>query len=40
MRGTLLGVMAAGLLPFAAGAVSIDLVPVGDLGNAPDPLNT
>lgn len=40
MRKTCLGILAAGLLPFAAAAVTIDLVPVGDLGNAPDPLNT
>ncbi len=40
MRGRFLSLLAAVLLPLAAGAVSIDLVPVGDLGNAPDPLNT
>ncbi len=40
MRGTFLGALAAVLLPLAAGAVTIDLVTVGDPGNAPDPLNT
>ncbi len=40
MRGRFLGVMAAGLLPLAAGAVTMETVAVGNLGNAPDPLNT
>lgn len=40
MRGTFSGPLAAGLLPFAAGAVTIDLAPVGDPDNAPDPPNT
>ncbi len=40
MRGRFLGAWAAALFPVAAGAVSIDLVTVGDPGNAPDPLNT
>lgn len=40
MRPRLLGAWAAALFPVAAGAVNIDLVTVGDPGNAPDPVNT
>ncbi|MCC6356642.1 MAG: SUMF1/EgtB/PvdO family nonheme iron enzyme [Verrucomicrobiae bacterium] len=40
MGRRLLGAWAAALLPLAAGAVTIDLVTVGDPGNVSDPLNT
>ncbi|HPA18660.1 MAG TPA: SUMF1/EgtB/PvdO family nonheme iron enzyme [Verrucomicrobiae bacterium] len=40
MRKTLLGFVAVCLMPHLSGAVTIDVVLVGDPGNAPDPLNT